>query len=228
MPLNNTPPFCMSCGFGLHSHVQRGKIYSRLSGQLFRPGAEKFWSDCRRRLLHRFKLLDCPKLHGKIRRATQARAHEKNTGFGGFPRNKGIEFSRSEYVFNIGNDDLVTPIALKELYTQAKNFDADVVQCEKFYWASDEILDKRYVLLPNVIYYYRLSVASITRGKKDFSKLLIQQVKALREGIKYIDEFLSGREFFFALPRFKIHFARYVCKRNQKPQGIKKYFVAKK
>ena len=183
------------------------------------------------------------------------------------------------------SDDLVTPTALEELYTQAKKFDADVVCCEKFYRASDEILDnpelrknlrplndftgekiliteplvlennfeerikflnpgklnwaiwnqlirrdfiadneirfcdifaedmvfsicelcsaEKYVVVPNVIYYYRLSEDSITRGKKDLSKLLSRQVKALKEGIKYIDEFLKEREFFSRRPDLK-------------------------
>lgn len=62
---------------------------------------------------------------------------KKNSGSAGFPRNKGIEVSRGEYIFNMDADDLVTPTALEELYAQAKNFDADVVHCEKYYQASD-------------------------------------------------------------------------------------------
>ena len=63
---------------------------------------------------------------------------KKNTGSGGFPRNKGIELSRGEYIFFMDADDLVTPTALEELYTQAKKYDADVVHCEKFYMVPDE------------------------------------------------------------------------------------------
>ena len=58
---------------------------------------------------------------------------EKNSGSGSLPRNKGLRFSRGEYVFFMDSDDLFTRTALEELYTLAKNFDADVVYCEKFY-----------------------------------------------------------------------------------------------
>ncbi|MBQ4403579.1 MAG: glycosyltransferase [Selenomonadaceae bacterium] len=210
---------------------------------------------------------------------------KKNSGGCAVPRNVGLPFSRGEYIFFMDSDDLITPTALEELYTQAKKFDADVVQCEKFYQASDEILDnaelrknlrpcnhftgekiliteplvwennfeerikflsprklnwviwnhlirrdfiadneirfcnsfaedvvftfcelcsaKRYVLIPNVVYYYRLTESSLTRGKNDLSKLLTRQVIALKEGIKYIDDFLRNREFFSRRPDLK-------------------------
>ena len=37
------------------------------------------------------------------------------------------------------NDDLLTPTALEELYTLAKNFDADVVACERYYVARADL-----------------------------------------------------------------------------------------
>ena len=183
------------------------------------------------------------------------------------------------------SDDLVTPTALEELYTLAKKFDADVVRCEKFYHASDEILNnaelrkqlkpwnyltgekflvteplvwennfeerikffgqrkliwnaciqlirrdfivnneikscdifaedmvfsicelcsaEKYVVVPNTVYYYRSNENSMTNSKQDLSKLLSRQAKALKEGIKYIDEFLSDREFFSRRPDLK-------------------------
>ena len=56
---------------------------------------------------------------------------EKNSGSGVIPRNKGLNLSRGEYIFNMDNDDMLTKTALEELYMLAKNFDADVVYCEK-------------------------------------------------------------------------------------------------
>ena len=58
---------------------------------------------------------------------------DKNSGSGALPRNKGVNFSRGEYIFFMDADDVILPTALEELYTLAKNFDADVVSCEKYY-----------------------------------------------------------------------------------------------
>ncbi len=58
---------------------------------------------------------------------------EKNSGGCAMPRNKGIMLSRGEYVWFVDADDLLTKTALQELYTLAKDYDADVIYCEKFY-----------------------------------------------------------------------------------------------
>ena len=58
---------------------------------------------------------------------------EENTGSGARPRNKGLYLSSGEYIYNMDNDDTLTRTALAELYTLAKEYDADVVYCEKFY-----------------------------------------------------------------------------------------------
>ena len=52
------------------------------------------------------------------------------------PRNRALPFSRGEYVYSIDADDTITPTALEELYTLAKNYVADVVYCEKYYKSS--------------------------------------------------------------------------------------------
>ena len=57
----------------------------------------------------------------------------KNSGSGALPRNKGMNFSRGEYIQFLDADDTITPTALEELYTLAKEYDADVVYCEKHY-----------------------------------------------------------------------------------------------
>lgn len=67
----------------------------------------------------------------KIRRT------EKNSGVGA-SRSRGFDFSRGEYVFFMDNDDLITKTALEELYTLAKNFDAEVVYCEKYYLTDND------------------------------------------------------------------------------------------
>ena len=58
---------------------------------------------------------------------------EKNSGGAGLPRNLGLTLACGEYIFFADSDDTVTPTALEDLYLIAKNFDADVVHCEKFY-----------------------------------------------------------------------------------------------
>jgi len=63
---------------------------------------------------------------------------EENSGGGALPRNKGLNFSRGEYIFFVDSDDFLTTTALAELYTLAKEYDADVVHCEKNFEADDD------------------------------------------------------------------------------------------
>ena len=58
---------------------------------------------------------------------------DSNTGSGAMPRNKGMMLSRGEYIAFVDNDDMITKTALEELYTLAKEYDAEVVYCEKHY-----------------------------------------------------------------------------------------------
>ena len=56
---------------------------------------------------------------------------EENSGGGALPRNKGLYFSRGEYVFFVDSDDSLANSALKELYSLVEDFDADVIYCER-------------------------------------------------------------------------------------------------
>ena len=56
-----------------------------------------------------------------------------NTGGGGIPRNMGFNASKGEYVFFMDADDALTLTGLEEMYTPAKEYQADVVYCEKYY-----------------------------------------------------------------------------------------------
>ena len=61
----------------------------------------------------------------------------QNSGGGALPRNKGLNFSRGEYVYFVDSDDFLTKSALEEFYGLAKDFDADVVYCEKNFEADE-------------------------------------------------------------------------------------------
>lgn len=68
-----------------------------------------------------------------------------NSGTGGYvSRNRGLALTRGEYVFFMDADDFITKTALQELYSAAKEFASDVVQCEKYY-LSDETGNNRQV-----------------------------------------------------------------------------------
>ncbi|MBQ9497837.1 MAG: glycosyltransferase, partial [Selenomonadaceae bacterium] len=222
-----------------------------------------------------------PKFGGRLTLAHM----KKNSGSGGPPRNKGLRFSRGEYIFFLDSDDLITPTALEELYTQAKNFDADVVHCEKFYFVPENFINtaevgknlqpsnyltwqnilvkeplvwennfeerlrffnqkklvwnvwlqlvrrdfimnsgiqfcnifgedlmftmcelccaNKYVIVPNVIYYYRQREGSVVYSGKEIPKRLKVKIKALTEGIRYLDKFLSDSNFFSSRPDLK-------------------------
>ena len=209
----------------------------------------------------------------------------KNSGSGTEPRNLGLAYSRGEYLFFMDNDDAITPTALEELYTHAKNFDADVVHCEKIYMVPEDIWTeviagktieatnikltpdvfakvptllsdnleertkifatkflrweiwtqlirrrfvlennfkfvgfiaddmiftlcefccaKKYVVVPNVINYYRTRSDSLYHKNLDVAKKINSWVDMLKDGVRYIDGFLSSREFFSERPDLK-------------------------
>ena len=64
---------------------------------------------------------------------------KKNSGGAGFPRNKGIKLARGEYIYCLDPDDTINPRAFEKLYSTAKDFSADIVQCEKWYYIPDEL-----------------------------------------------------------------------------------------
>lgn len=209
----------------------------------------------------------------------------KNSGSGTEPRNLGLAYSRGEYLYFMDNDDAITPTALEELYTHAKNFDADVVQCDKYYNVLDEILHdaerrkqlkpynyltgekilitapliwennfeerikyfcqrkliwnywvqlirrdfiiknsiklvgiladdmifticelctaKKYVVVPNVVYFYRQRTDSLIHKAFDVAKHLNLWTTMLKDGTRYLDKFLSESEFFSRRPDLK-------------------------
>ena len=63
--------------------------------------------------------------------------NETNSKSGAIPRNIGLMHATGEYVFLMDNDDMLIPTALEEMHTPAKEFDADVVYCEKYFQSDD-------------------------------------------------------------------------------------------
>lgn len=73
---------------------------------------------------------------------------EKNTGSGVIARNIGLGYARGEYIYTMDNDDMLTKTALEELHTLAKQYDADVVYCERYYMSTGigkELIENMYV-----------------------------------------------------------------------------------
>ena len=76
-----------------------------------------------------------PKFDGRLKLIKS----EKNSGgCPGTPRNIAIDIARGEYIMFVDSDDAITPTALEELYPIAKKFDADFLQCQKYYVAPGE------------------------------------------------------------------------------------------
>lgn len=73
-----------------------------------------------------------PKFDGRLKLAHM----KKNSGCAPAPRNKGFIISRGEYIYFMDADDALTETALEEMYTLAKDYDADVVYCEKYFMST--------------------------------------------------------------------------------------------
>ena len=66
---------------------------------------------------------------------------EKNSGVA-VARNKGLIFSRGEYVFFMDADDMLMQNGLEEMHAAAKSFKVDIVDCSRAYKMSDNGKEK--------------------------------------------------------------------------------------
>ncbi len=78
-----------------------------------------------------------PKFENRLR---LIKSEENSGGCPGTPRNIAIDVARGEYIMFVDSDDVITSTALEELYPIAKKFDADFLQCEKFYEVLDDVI----------------------------------------------------------------------------------------
>lgn len=62
---------------------------------------------------------------------------------------------------------------------------------------------ERYVVVPNVIYYYRQREGSTMHERLDVQNLIHKNIDSVTCGIRYLDEFLSSRDFFVSRPDLK-------------------------
>lgn len=128
--------------------------YSAISVIIPLYNAEKFIGECLDSLLAQtfknFEVIvvdDCstdksakivesylPKFNGKLTLLHT----EKNSGGGSIPRNKGLYYSRGDYIFFADSDDSLTKNALAEMYTLAQDFDPEVVYFEKNFEADTD------------------------------------------------------------------------------------------
>lgn len=99
--------------------------------------AEKFISYCLENFLAQtfqdFEVIVVESFSKKFGGRLKIARTEKNSGSPGEPGNLGVDLSRGEYLSLLDNDDAITPTAFEKLYFVAKNFDADVVACEKYF-----------------------------------------------------------------------------------------------
>ena len=136
------------------AQLQRASNYLPVSVIIPLYNAEKYIGECLDSLLDQtfqnFEVIvvdDCstdngPVIVGSYKEKFDGRLTltktEENSGGGGLPRNKGITLSRGEYIQFLDADDMLTKTALEEMYTLAKDYNADVVNCEKFYHVDDD------------------------------------------------------------------------------------------
>ena len=220
-----------------------------------------------------------PKFKGRLKLIRR----KKNSGGPGIPSDLGLKLSRGEYIFFMDNDDEIISTAFEKLYAVAKNFNADVVHCEKYYKIPDNewhtadrtklkpcsnqkksgfvtaptllennlekfVVDAykgeflpslwtrlikrdfifengikmmhaisqdrvfnlcllysggRHVRVPYIINYYRLIPESMSHKKDELSKHMHKWIDSLNTSFNYLEEFLSGREFFISHPDFR-------------------------
>ena len=80
-----------------------------------------------------------PKFEGRL---NLIKSEKNSGGCPGTPRNIAIDIAHGEYIMFVDSDDVITPTALEELYPIAKNFDADLLQCEKYFEVLGEVIPK--------------------------------------------------------------------------------------
>ena len=206
---------------------------------------------------------------------------KKNSGVCSVPRNVGVRLARGEYLMFVDSDDAITKTAIEQLYALVKEFNSDVVACEKWFQSSADgdmsdkhslkitsaptirfinhptlisndmtqritklknfqfiwnvwskiirrnfLLEndleminaihedvayticlvcsaKNYVIVPNVVNYYRLISNSLSHRQQNIPKYIHKHITTLIASFDYVDKFLSKQQFFQQNPELK-------------------------
>ena len=78
-----------------------------------------------------------------------------------------------------------------------------IIADDMIFTISELCCAKVYVVVPNVIYFYRYSENSLMHKKTDPEKQIYRCITMLRSGIEYLDEILKDNEFFLRRPDLK-------------------------
>ena len=71
------------------------------------------------------------------------------------------------------------------------------VHCEDMLFTMCELsCAEKYIVVPNVFYFYRLREGSAIRENLDVQKIIHKYSSGLKYGINYLDDFLNGQKFF--------------------------------
>lgn len=82
-------------------------------------------------------------------------------------------------------------------------FMPDAVAQDMTFFICELCSAKKFVVVPNIVNYYRARPTSVSNEKMNVAKLMRRWFNSIKYGVKFIDNFLGGREFFSRRPDLK-------------------------
>ena len=74
---------------------------------------------------------------------------------------------------------------------------------------------KKFILIPNIFYIYRVRGNSVSHERTQFDKMFFYYINDMLEGLRKADEFMSNQEVFKANPALKIQVINYIFGRRR-------------